>query len=263
MAAGDGAFAADYASAREERLSAWEDELVLIADDASKDKLEKRNSRGLVLETDAAAVSRSKLRVDVRKALLRANYPAKWREGISVAKPESKDIFAGMSLDRIEELARDAELEELVEQKQALDRENDERRSRGEETLEFVVLPVERSREKATMRQENPDELDIPLRSVATPLMRIEGRDAERYAEAWGVDLSCDLGRKLFELHVKFMLFAHAGAEEGLPFAESIDLETFALNYRPPTSAQTLRALADDIRRERVGQFKTIAGDRP
>jgi hypothetical protein len=57
---------------------------VLIADDASKDKVEKRNFRGLVLET-ATAVSRSKLRIDVRKALLRANNPAKWREGISVS----------------------------------------------------------------------------------------------------------------------------------------------------------------------------------
>jgi hypothetical protein len=260
---GNGAFAADYASAREERLSAWEDELVLIADDASKDKLEKRNSHGLVLETDAAAVSRSKLRVDVRKALLRANYPAKWREGISVAKPESKDIFAGMSLDRIEELARDAELEELVEQKQALDRENDERRSRGEETLDFVAFLLKRSRKKGTMRLKNPEELDVSVRSVATPLMRVEGRDAERYAEAWGVDLSDDLGRKIFDLEVKFMVVAHAEAGEGLPFSERIDLETFALNYRPPTSAERLRALADDIRREREGQFKTIPGNRP
>src|ERR1700729_1900674 len=58
---GNEAFAGEYAKACEERLSAWEDEIVLIADDASRDKVEKRTARGLVLETDAAAVSRSKL----------------------------------------------------------------------------------------------------------------------------------------------------------------------------------------------------------
>jgi hypothetical protein len=137
---GNEAFAAEYAKACDERLAAWEDEIVLIADDASKDKVEKRTARGLVLEYDAAAVSRSKLQVDARKALLRANNPHKWGEAIAVVNPEPKDMFADMSLDRIEELARAAELEELVEQKRALDRENEERRSRGEATLDFVAF---------------------------------------------------------------------------------------------------------------------------
>ena len=65
---GNEVFAAQYAKACEERLSAWEDEIVLIADDASRDKVEKRTARGLVLETDAAAVSRSKLQVDAKGA---------------------------------------------------------------------------------------------------------------------------------------------------------------------------------------------------
>jgi hypothetical protein len=43
-------------------------------------------------------------------------------------------MFAGMSLDRIEELARAAELEELVEQKRKLDLDNEARRQRGLET---------------------------------------------------------------------------------------------------------------------------------
>jgi hypothetical protein len=141
---GSEAFAAGYAKACEERLSAWEDEIVLIADDASKDKVEKRTARGLVLETDAAAVSRSKLQVDARKALLRANNPQKWGEAIAVVNPEPKDMFADMSLDRIEELARAAELEELVEQKRALDQENEERRNRGEKLLDFASFLVAR-----------------------------------------------------------------------------------------------------------------------
>jgi hypothetical protein len=117
---------------------------VLIADDASKDKVEKRTARGLQVENDAAAVSRSKLQVDARKALLRANNPQKWGEAIAVVNPEPKEMFADMSLDRIEELARAAELEELVEQKRALDRENDERRSRGEGLLDFASFLVAR-----------------------------------------------------------------------------------------------------------------------
>ena len=54
-------------------------------------------------------------------------------------------MFDGMSLERIEELARAAELEELVEQKRALDRENEGRRNRGEKLL---VLCIERREEQ-------------------------------------------------------------------------------------------------------------------
>jgi hypothetical protein len=138
---GNEAFAAKYAKACEERLSAWEDEIVLIADDASRDKVEKRTARGLVHETDAAAVSRSKLQVDARKALLRANNPQKWGEAIAVVNPE-QDMFAEMSLDRLEEIARAAELDEMLRAKQALDRDNDARRARGE-PLKRLVAKVE------------------------------------------------------------------------------------------------------------------------
>jgi hypothetical protein len=61
-----------------------------------------------------------------------------------------------------------------------------------------------------------------------------------------------------------------AKRKTGLPFSERIDLEAFAEKWRPPTYAETLRALADDIRREReersLGRlgtgFKTIPGGR-
>lgn len=139
---GNEAFAAEYAKACEERLSAWEDEIVLIADDASKDKVEKRTARGLVLETDAAAVSRSKLQVDARKALLRANNPQKWGEAIAVVNPEPKDMFANLSLDRLEEIAKAAELEEVLRTKQVLDADNDERRAQGK-PLKRLVAKIE------------------------------------------------------------------------------------------------------------------------
>jgi hypothetical protein len=132
------AFAVQYAKACEERLSAWEDDILLIADDTSRDRVEKARGKGL--ETDSGAVARSKLQVEARKALLRANNPTKWGEAIQVVNPEQQDPFAGISLERIEEAARAAELEEIVEQKRALDRENEQRRAKGEALLDFAAF---------------------------------------------------------------------------------------------------------------------------
>jgi hypothetical protein len=114
------------------------------------------------------------------------------------------------------------------------------------------------------------DEVDLPVRNVDTPLTRICGRDARRYAEAWGLNLDNDIEREIFDVETKFMLLAHAEAEDDLPFSERIDLEAFAEKWRPATYAETLRALAEDIRREREGRslrklgpgFKTIPGGR-
>jgi hypothetical protein len=44
------------------------------------------------------------------------------------------------------------------------------------------------------------EEPRIDPRATDTPLLRIEGRDAERYAKLWGIDLDDDLGRRLFNL---------------------------------------------------------------
>jgi hypothetical protein len=110
--------------------------------------------------------------------------------------------------------------------------------------------------------EDEPDELDFPVRIVDTPLSRICGRDARRYAEAWGLNLDNDIEREIFDLEIKFMLVAHSKAE---------DLEAFAEKWRPATYAELLRALAEDIRREREGRslrelgtgFKMIPGGRP
>jgi hypothetical protein len=142
---GNEAFAAEYAKACEERLAAWEDEIVLIADDASRDKVEKRTARGLVLETDSAAVSRSKLQVDARKALLRANNPAKWGEAIAVVNPEQSDPFANMSLDRIDAIVAAADLDEL-QKRRDLDKENAVRALSGEPPLDFTAFVARKSR---------------------------------------------------------------------------------------------------------------------
>jgi hypothetical protein len=120
------------------------------------------------------------------------------------------------------------------------------------------------------MPPEGLDELDDerPRRDPETPLGRILGRDARRYAEAWGIDLddpsvgpdgdSRPLSHRLFDVETKFMLLAHSEAEDGLPWGERIDLETFALGWRPATIAETLRALAEDERRRRRKGFRVV-----
>jgi hypothetical protein len=118
--------------------------------------------------------------------------------------------------------------------------------------------------------EDEPDELELPVRIVDTPLNRICGCDARRYAEAWGLNLDNDIERQIFDLEIKFMIVAHAEAEDDPPFSARIDLEAFAEKWRPATYAETLRALAEDIRREREGRslrklgpgFKTIPGGR-
>jgi hypothetical protein len=116
------------------------------------------------------------------------------------------------------------------------------------------------------------DDIPPPRPPGDTPLGRILGRNAAIYAEAWGVDLDNEDGRKLFDLESKFMSVAHSEHEEearrrGQP---ALDFEAFALQWRPATLAETLRTLAEDIRREREGRslrklgpgFKTIPGGR-
>ena len=93
--------------------------------------------------------------------------------------------------------------------------------------------------------------IELPLRATDTPLARILGPDAGKYAEAWGITFDDADGRRLFDLETKFMCLAHIKAESALPFSERIDLEAFALRYRPVTFAETLRELAELIRRER------------
>jgi hypothetical protein len=94
--------------AEEERIKSWEDELIEIADDASKDKVLKPTPRGPQWVTDNEAISRSKLRVETRRALLRANCPARWGEAIQVINPEQDDLFASFTDERIDEIERNA-----------------------------------------------------------------------------------------------------------------------------------------------------------
>jgi hypothetical protein len=73
-------FKALYDEAINDRLAIFEDEIVTIADDGSQDikTITKGNKVTKVL--DGEVISRAKLRVDVRKAHLKAYRPARWGE---------------------------------------------------------------------------------------------------------------------------------------------------------------------------------------
>jgi terminase small subunit-like protein len=73
-------FKALYDEAIRDRLDIFEDELVTIADDGSQDikTITKGGKATKVL--DGEVISRAKLRVDVRKAHLRAYRPERWAE---------------------------------------------------------------------------------------------------------------------------------------------------------------------------------------
>ncbi len=89
-----------------------------------------------------------------------------------------------------------------------------------------------------------------PVWTDLTPLGRIMGRDAEKYARAWGIDLDDELGRKLYDLETRFMSVAHSDAEDRA--LTKIDYEAFALAWRPEPLSEILRWLAEDEKRRRA-----------
>jgi hypothetical protein len=99
-----------YDEAIRDRLDIFEDELVTIADDGSADikTVTKGNKTTKVL--DGEVISHAKLRVDVRKAHLKAYRPERWAEQSTLnVNNNNSDDPANMTTDEIER--RLAELE--------------------------------------------------------------------------------------------------------------------------------------------------------
>ncbi len=69
-----------YLNAVKLRDKAFEDEIVMIADDSSNDYVEKINSKtGETFRVlDPEALTRSKMRIDARLRIMKANNPARW-----------------------------------------------------------------------------------------------------------------------------------------------------------------------------------------
>ena len=95
-----------YQSALNDRLSVFEEEIIKIADDASRDFKTVKEKR----VPDSEQVARAKLRIDVRFRHLKAGRPAKWGD-ISTLNVKEVDSFDTSKLD-VETLQREiAEIE--------------------------------------------------------------------------------------------------------------------------------------------------------
>jgi hypothetical protein len=91
-----------YDEAINDRLSIFEDEIVTIADDGSQDikTITKGNKTTKIL--DGEVISRAKLRVDVRKAHLRAYRPERWAEQSTLNVNNNGDNVDAMNIEELE-----------------------------------------------------------------------------------------------------------------------------------------------------------------
>jgi hypothetical protein len=81
----DEAFAQRYTRAREAQMDHYAEEILEIADDSSRDYIEKQNSDCTTYKAfDAEHVNRSRLRVDSRKWLMSKLAPKKYGDKVQV-----------------------------------------------------------------------------------------------------------------------------------------------------------------------------------
>jgi hypothetical protein len=95
-------FKALYDDAVNDRLNIFEDDLISIADESEDDfKIVKKGNKTTKV-LDGEVVSRAKLRIDVRKAHLKAYRPNKWGDTSTIIA-KSGDDADNMSIDELEE----------------------------------------------------------------------------------------------------------------------------------------------------------------
>jgi hypothetical protein len=102
-----------YDDAIKDRLDIFEDEVVTIADESEKDfKFVKKGGKQVKV-LDAEVISRAKLRVDVRKAHLKAYRPERWGEQstLNVNNYDAMDP-TNMSQEELEKVLQDLEEKE-------------------------------------------------------------------------------------------------------------------------------------------------------
>lgn len=90
-------FSANYARAMKIRDRVFEDQIVMIADDNTNDYVDKKNSKGDSFRVlDQEALSRSKMRIDVRLKIMKANDPRRWGDSPS-ANLTTQELLRNMS----------------------------------------------------------------------------------------------------------------------------------------------------------------------
>ena len=106
-----------YKDAVMDRLEIFEDQIVTIADESENDfKLVKKSGKQVKV-LDGEVISRAKLRVDVRKAHLKAYRPERWGEQITlnVNNYDATDP-ANMSEDELEKMIAELEMKDFSRQ---------------------------------------------------------------------------------------------------------------------------------------------------
>jgi hypothetical protein len=106
-------FAHLYKESINDRLMIFEEEVIKIADDASRDFRDVVRNGRPVRVIDGDAIARAKLRVDVRLKHLRAYKPQIWGEQ-STLNVKSEDPIADKSLDELEKIIADLEIKDRV-----------------------------------------------------------------------------------------------------------------------------------------------------
>ena len=102
-------FALLYKDSIGDRLTIFEEEVIKIADDASRDFREVVPNGRTVRVLDGDAIARAKLRVEVRLKHLRAYKPSLWNESSTLNVKSAGDDVADMSTEELERKIRDLE----------------------------------------------------------------------------------------------------------------------------------------------------------
>ena len=106
-------FAALHKEAINDRLNVFEDQIVTISDESEHDfKIVTKGGKSTRV-FDAEVVSRAKLRIDVRKAHLRAYRPDRWAE-TSTLITKSVDDVSELTQDELEKKLSDLETKDAV-----------------------------------------------------------------------------------------------------------------------------------------------------
>jgi hypothetical protein len=106
-------FALLYKDSINDRLTIFEEEVIKIADDASRDFREVVRNGRTVRVLDGDAIARAKLRVEVRLKHLKAYKPSLWGEQ-SILQVKSGDDVADMSTEELEKKLAELEDKESI-----------------------------------------------------------------------------------------------------------------------------------------------------
>jgi hypothetical protein len=113
-------FSSIYKESINDRLNVFEEQVILIADDASRDFKEVVRNGRTVRVLDGEAIARAKLRVEVRFRHLKAGRPNKWGEvSTLITKDADAANVADMSIDELEKKLAEIDLKDRITTKAA------------------------------------------------------------------------------------------------------------------------------------------------